>query len=136
MCIPRTKCVGGKLNIQWPFALSWIQRFLTSMFFFFFFSHVNSNFTWVHCAETKITIHALFITVHNTVYILKNIKNGSHGTIHTFKNYFATVLSVFSFQFSVSATINSIQTDPHCEWHQSSSASTRLLSHPQHHLPQ
>ena len=27
------------------------------------------------------------------------IKNGSHGTIYTFKNYFATVFSVFSFQF-------------------------------------
>ena len=26
------------------------------------------------------------------------IKNRSHGTIHTFKNYFATVFSVFSFQ--------------------------------------
>ena len=25
-------------------------------------------------------------------------KNGSHGTIHAFKNYFATVFSVFSFQ--------------------------------------
>ena len=25
------------------------------------------------------------------------IKNGSHGTIHTFKNYFATVFSIFSF---------------------------------------
>ena len=32
-----------------------------------------------------------------TVHALKNIKNGSHGTIHTFKNYFATVFSVFSF---------------------------------------
>ena len=40
---------------------------------------------------------SLFITVH----ALKNIKNGSHGTIHTFKNYFTTVLSVFSFQFSI-----------------------------------
>ena len=27
-------------------------------------------------------------------------KNGSYGTIHTFKNYFATVCSVFSFQLS------------------------------------
>ena len=26
------------------------------------------------------------------------IKNGSHDTIHTFKNYFTTVLLVFSFQ--------------------------------------
>ena len=51
----------------------------------------------VHCAGTKITVHALFITVHSTVHVLKNIKNGSHGTIHTFKNYFTTVLSVFSF---------------------------------------
>ena len=42
--------------------------------------------------------------------------NGSHGTIHTFKNYFTTVLSVFSFQFSVSATISSIQTDPLCSY--------------------
>ena len=32
-----------------------------------------------------------------TVHVLKNIKNGSHGTIYVFKNYFATVLSVFSF---------------------------------------
>ena len=43
--------------------------------------------------ETKITIYALIITVH----ALKNIKNGSHDTIHTFNNYFITVLSVFSF---------------------------------------
>ena len=33
------------------------------------------------------------------------IKNGSHNTIYTFKNYFTIV-------FSVSAKINSIQTDP------------------------
>ena len=26
----------------------------------------------------------------------KNFKTGSHGTIHTFKNYFAIVFSVFS----------------------------------------
>ena len=62
--------------------------------------------------ETKITAHALLTTVHNTVHALKNIKNGSHDTIHTFKNYFTTVLSVFSFQFLVSATISLIQTDP------------------------
>ena len=37
------------------------------------------------------------------------IKNGSHGTIHTFKNYFATVFFSFQFQFSV---FSCIQTDP------------------------
>ena len=50
---------------------------------FFFFWYVNSNLTWVHCSRT--------------VHALKNIKNGSHGIIHTFKIYFATVFSVFSF---------------------------------------
>ena len=33
------------------------------------------------------------------------IKNGSYGTIHTFKNYFSTVFSVFN-------KISDIQTDP------------------------
>ena len=75
--------------LGWAFALS----------DFFFPLRVNSNLTWVHCAGEKITVHALFITVHSTVHALKNIKNGSHGIIHTFKNYFATVLLVFSFQF-------------------------------------
>ena len=40
------------------------------------------------------------VTVHHcssTVHVLKNIKNGSHGTIHTFKNYLTTVFSDFSF---------------------------------------
>ena len=74
-------------------------------FFFFIFLCMNSNHTWVHCLRT--VYHYLY-----TVYVLKNIKNGSHSIIHTFKNYFATVLSVFSFQISISPTINSIQTDP------------------------
>ena len=52
----------------------------------------------------------LFMHCLCTVYVLKNIKNGSHDTIYIFKNYFATVFSVFSFQFSV--TISSIQTGP------------------------
>ena len=35
------------------------------------------------------------------------IKNGSHGIIHTFENYFATVFSIFS-------KISGIQTHPKC----------------------
>ena len=34
---------------------------------------------------------------NTTVHVFKNIKNESHDTIHTFKNYFAIVFSVFSF---------------------------------------
>ena len=55
--------------------------------FFFFCSAVNSKIT---VQETKNTIHALFIYCSRTVH-------GSHDIIHTFKNYFATVFSVFSF---------------------------------------
>ena len=55
--------------------------------FFFFLSHL----TCVSGATS--TVAALFITVH----VLKNIKNRSHETIHTFKNYFAIILSIFSF---------------------------------------
>ena len=57
---------------------------------FIFF--VNSNLTYLLFREQK----SLFI-VYSTVYVLKNIKNGFHGIIHTFKNYFITILSVFSF---------------------------------------
>ena len=39
------------------------------------------------------------------LYSEKNIKNGSHSTIHTFKNYFVTVFSIFN-------KINCIQTNP------------------------
>ena len=40
---------------------------------------MNSNITYEHYAGDKGTVH------------------GSHGTIHTFKNYFVTVFLVFSF---------------------------------------
>ena len=39
---------------------------------------------------------------------VKNIKNGSHSTIHIYKNYFVTI-------FLVSAKISCIQMDPKCE---------------------
>ena len=42
-------------------------------------------------------MNLLFIFCLRTVHALKNIKNRSYDTIHAFKNYFATILSVFSF---------------------------------------
>ena len=45
----------------------------------------------------KIIVYHCSRTVYSTVHVLKNIKNGSHDTIHTFKNYFITVFLVFSF---------------------------------------
>ena len=46
-------------------------------------------------------MYILFTYYAYTVHVLKNIKNETHDTIYTFKYYFATVFSVFSFQFLV-----------------------------------
>ena len=48
----------------------------------------------------KQCIHALFTDPQIPLFSNFFIKNGSHGTIHTFKNYFATVFSVSVFNFS------------------------------------
>ena len=70
----------------------------TFPFFFIFYAHISLF------QETQSIVHALF-TRPTTTLFRKNIKNGSHGTIHTFKNYFATVFLVFS-------KISCIQMDP------------------------
>ena len=44
-------------------------------------------------------IRALFTDPQISFFINFFIKNGSHGTIYTFKNYFATVILAISFQF-------------------------------------
>ena len=48
---------------------------------------------FTHCSGT---VHVLFMRP-TTILFRKNIKNESHGTIHTFKNYFDTIFSVFNF---------------------------------------
>ena len=103
-----------------------VLSFHVSFFFFFFLPEVG--FTWdinlpvdpVHCARDPLV---LWTSTHwskmalsmgpmycsrdpQTSFFTKPlIKNGSHSTIHTFKNYFAIVFSVFS-------KISCIQTDP------------------------
>ena len=42
--------------------------------------------------------HALFTGSTSTDFSIKKIKIRSHNTIHTFKNYFAPVFSIFNFQ--------------------------------------
>ena len=46
---------------------------------------------WFFCGS-----HALFKGLASTDFSKFNFKTESHDTIHTFKNYFATVFSVFS----------------------------------------
>ena len=78
-----------------------ISRLCVSFFFFFlfFFMHTFHYFKryrvlFMHCSQDP-----------QLLYSEKNIKNRFHDTIHTFKNYFTTVFSIFS-------KISCIQIDP------------------------
>ena len=66
-----------------------------SFFFSFFFQPAIVDF--VNCEQC---IRALFMVPQITLFSNFFIKNGSHSTIYTFKNYFATVFSVSIFSFS------------------------------------
>ena len=76
---------------------------VSSVYVFFFFFFLEARFSGsghcsvgpVHCSRDPQT----------SFFNKKFIKNGSHGTIYIFKNYFATIFSVFS-------KINGIQTHP------------------------
>ena len=60
--------------------------------------YMNSNHNiWSVFREQYIRV--LFTDLQISFFINFFIKNGSHGTIYTFKNYFATVISAISFQF-------------------------------------
>ena len=103
---------------------SGVLRFpLFVLFYFFFLAHISALGDKVHCSCTvehySRTIEPWFLTflctqvglVHcsrdpqTSLFSKFFIKNESHSTIHTFKNYFATVFSVFS-------KISCIQTYP------------------------
>ena len=64
--------------------------------FFFFFSPSQAVTVYVLYINSNRNIWPVFHE-HLTSFINFFIKNGSHGTIHTFKNYFTTVFSVFNF---------------------------------------
>ena len=97
----------GKRKMRFPNAFAFQEPF-----FFFFFQRMNSKSTvYVLCGRQILLFIYCLCTVyrtHNHFIQKKNIKNGSHGIIYTFKNYFATVFFSFQFQFSV---FNCIQTD-------------------------
>ena len=64
-------------------------------FFFFFFSAAIVDF--IICKQC---IRALFTIPQIILFNNFFIKNESHNTIYTFKNYFATVFSVSVFNFN------------------------------------
>ena len=89
-------------SIQYDNVSVWIhliQRFiyvlLTSFFFFFFVP--TALFDQINCKQY---IRTLFTNPQISLFSNFFIKNKSHNTIHTFKNYFATVFSISVFSFS------------------------------------
>ena len=93
-------------------------RFILSHFFLFFFLP-EVGFTWgtdlpvgpVHSARDPLALWTSTHWFEMTLFVdpmhcsrdpqisfftQTLIKNGSHSTIHTFKNYFATIFSLFS----------------------------------------
>ena len=81
----------------------WIRR-CTSTFcenhissFFLFFLVPAALFDQVNYEQCT---NALFMVPQIPLFSHFFIKNGSHDTIHTFKNYFATMFSVSIFSFS------------------------------------
>ena len=96
------------------------QRVCVFQLFFFFFTHfLDLQLLFNEQSPQILTFQTFFSQSVHIVYCSRThkfhflvtffIKNGSHGTIHTFKNYFVTVFFSFQFQFSV---FNGIQTDP------------------------
>ena len=85
-----------------------------AFFFFFFFFSLFLTFQPRYCSLfNPCTVHSKIsreVHTSGSVRCLRDpqtslfnnffIKNGSHGTIYTFKNYFAIVFLVFNFQFS------------------------------------
>ena len=88
-----------------------VLRLAFFFFFFFFFTRLRNllllfmHYTWTVVTKLDFslssqpirTYHALFTNPQISLFNNFFIKNGSHDTIHAFKNYFVTVF--FSFQF-------------------------------------
>ena len=102
-CLDRTFCASA-------FSISRFPRF---SFFLFFGTRLGDNFhCYGYCSWTvaaQFDFSALFNTTVGPVHCSRDshtslfnnlfIKNESHGTIHTFKNYFDTMFFIFNFQF-------------------------------------
>ena len=89
----------SQMHTQYPFGYScqWLR-----FGFFFFEKSVSLDYVLFNGSR------ALFMGLTSTLLKKKNFKNGSHSIIHTFKNYFTTVFSIFS-------ELNGIQID-HTHW--------------------
>ena len=75
-------CFSGPISSEWLFSVNLVSALCM-------FLSVAAFFVWILCTA--------FFSIDFNKF---SFKTGSHSTIHIFKNYFATVFLVFSFQFS------------------------------------
>ena len=94
-------------RIRWHLDKDEKSAFAFGLFIFIFIFFMHVDYTVMYLLYCSRTIHILFIYCLQDPQLLysEKKKNGSHDTTHTFKNYFATVFSVFS-------KISGIQTNP------------------------
>ena len=92
-----------RLTVSEPYETTKIKRSFGrdefQLFFFFSSARVSAGgqkLPFTLCGYYSHTISYCSCTVH-PLFSHFFIKNGSHDIIHIFKNYFATVFSVFSF---------------------------------------
>ena len=81
--------------LDWTESCDCVSAFAFCLFFFFL---VNRNI-WLNLSWTvhPCTVHGSYKLHFSVIF---SLKNGSHSTIYTFKNYFATIFSVSVFSFS------------------------------------
>ena len=89
------------------FRLSSVCVLLLHFFFFHAFCFRGQLSLFMHCSRT---VHVLFMGSTTTLFIKKILKMGPTVLFTHLK-----IILLQCFQFSVSATINSIQTDPKCQ---------------------
>ena len=89
-----------------------VHVWCNARFSFFFFSF--NRICWLFNHE--LCIRALFTDPQISLFNNFFIKNGSHDTIHTLKNYFAIVFSVFNFQFQQNKFYSNVPYIPIFGW--------------------
>ena len=93
-----------------PFFFFFLHAFVRLRLLFIYYSMNSSCKVWLFYFFQPISAYrALFMDSQISLFSNFFIKNGSYGTIYTFKNYFATIFFSFQFQFSV---FSYIQTNP------------------------
>ena len=91
-------------DTKYAFGLRFTSCICVFLFFFFFFCLMHT-FQEILCTVQWVVHYSRDPQVFYSEKKKENIKNGSYNIIHIFKNYFATVFSIFS-------KISGIQTNP------------------------